>query len=136
MAQFRPYPRPRRMLLHRRLLAPQAALCSGDILKRASFASLRFPRVLFVSALAFLLFLGSMHRTGSAVLKWKFPKCSREPQPHEIWSRRFSRVQLRPRRVLRPRKRPAETGRVHLAPVGKTRQLRRRDSARWIFLRR
>src|SRR6266852_4917375 len=49
MAQCRQYPRPRRMLLHRRLPAPQAALCSGHLLERASFASLRFLRVLCVN---------------------------------------------------------------------------------------
>ena len=36
------------------------------------------------------------------VLNWDFRKCCWEPQAHEIWSRRLSRVELRPRRLPAP----------------------------------
>src|SRR3989442_14433099 len=70
------------------------------------------------------------------VLNWDFRKCCREPQAHEIWSRCLSRVELRPRRLPRYRKCPEAARRIHLAPIGRPRKLRRRHSARRIFLRR
>src|SRR5580692_8756431 len=59
---------------------------------------------------------------GPRVLKWVFPECPTEPTRNEIRSRSFSRVQLRPRRVLRHRQCHWQTCRIYLAPIRGTRK--------------